>query len=166
MNGSGTPASSTETTIAAARRAWRPRNPVAATRAYIHQSTARHSSTPPPARPHPPATRGPGISFRAYTVPPPPVQRPARLRGPPPTARRRALASLPPSPPPEAALSTTDRSPSVPSVNPEASAAASPSVPAATRRFHDESLVFLGYTVTPIRVSRSGADLGHMAQRL
>jgi membrane dipeptidase len=58
-------------------------------------------------------------------------------------------------------LSTTERPPSVPPAGP-----AVPPVPAATRRFHDESLVFLGYTVTPIRVTRGGADLGHMARRL
>ncbi len=37
---------------------------------------------------------------------------------------------------------------------------------AAARRFHAESLVFLGYTVTPVQVTRTGATLAHMAQRL
>src|SRR4051794_23659826 len=37
---------------------------------------------------------------------------------------------------------------------------------AAARRFHDDCFVFLGYTVTPVRVTRTGATLAHMAQRL
>jgi hypothetical protein len=32
--------------------------------------------------------------------------------------------------------------------------------------FHKESLVFLAYTVTPIRLIRPGASLAHMAQSL
>ena len=39
-------------------------------------------------------------------------------------------------------------------------------VDADARRFHDQQLVFLGYTVTPVQVSRRGATLAHMAQRL
>lgn len=34
------------------------------------------------------------------------------------------------------------------------------------RRFHDQCLVFLAYTVTPIRLTRQGASLAHMRQRL
>lgn len=41
-----------------------------------------------------------------------------------------------------------------------------PTADAAARRFHAESLVFLGYTVTPVQVTRKGATLAHMAQRL
>ena len=33
-------------------------------------------------------------------------------------------------------------------------------------RTHQDSLVFLGYTVTPIQLNRSGANLSHMAQWL
>jgi membrane dipeptidase len=36
----------------------------------------------------------------------------------------------------------------------------------AARRFHDDALVFLAYTVTPVRVTRTGATLAHMAERL
>ena len=34
------------------------------------------------------------------------------------------------------------------------------------RELHDDSLVFLAYTVTPVRVDRHGATLAHMSQRL
>ena len=38
--------------------------------------------------------------------------------------------------------------------------------PDEARRFHDESLVFLAYTVTPVRLTRQGASLRHMAEWL